>query len=172
MAPRSWPALERLIGVATPSQESDLPPRPTALPSGPSADAETIAAIEATVYELGARANAGDVQRLFALCTDRYLGEIGPYDAAVFSGDLATPAAVEDRLSIDATTNVQRLDDGRVTAVVVIGNWVDRDPAPGRINLYLFAQKGDRGHVDTEIEQTATLEGFRSVASLVGTPTP
>lgn len=171
IAPRTWAELEGLIGVATPSAATDSLPLPTALPSGPPADAETVSAIAATVRELGACANAGDPRRLFALYTDGYLGQIGPYDAKVFVGMPATPELEEDRLSIDAVVDVQRLEDGRVAAVVVIGNRVDSDPLPGRTALYIFAGSAEGWLVDGVIEEVLTPDGVRSVASVVGTPT-
>lgn len=175
VAPRTGAELEALIGVATPGAAPVSPPLPTALPVGAPASAETVAAILATVRELGACANAGDPRRLFALYTDRYLGEIGPYDAGAFVGTAATPEAEADRLSIEAVTDVQLLPDGRVAAIVVIvviGNRVDADPLPRRTALYLFAGSDEGWLVDGVIEEISTPDGVRSVASVVGTPVP
>lgn len=139
-----------LAGPATPAA-SPVAPVPVASPSGtplPPADAETVAALEATVREALACRNGGDFRRAYALMTDAMLVDL------LGTGNATVPPEIADlllarprrlprplRLELVAVTDVARLPDGRVRARVETRNlryaWVDDltfalDPATGR----------------------------------------
>lgn len=168
MPAREWDELKQLIGVS--DEGHDRPPLPTAIPSGRPAGAETLVAINAAVHELGACHNAGDPRRELAFYTDRYLGAIGPFAPEAFAGDVRGPLPVEQRVRIESVSNVELLADGRVAAIVVIGNRVDADPAAGRTSVYVFANVGERWMVDDIVEEIEVGGEVQSIASIVGTP--
>jgi hypothetical protein len=112
------------ISAATPS--ISVPTRtPGTIPKGIPADAETMVGITATVRELVACFNAGELLRAYGLYTDSYLqrlfGRQDPLSASAYSS-LATPEPepVDKRAAILDLRDVRVLDDGSVGATVTI----------------------------------------------------
>ena len=110
--------------AATPAPIVTEPAEPFAPPAGEAADAETAAAITATVREAIACRNAGDFLRVYTLFTQDML-------VALFGGpatvDPEVRAAVEERprpipearrLALVAVSDVVLLPDGRAGALV------------------------------------------------------
>jgi len=94
------------------------------VPVGEPVDAVTSADVLATLRELFACYNAGEMRRAFALMTDAYLQEYAaralllPEDVDYFLGD-PRPAPANERFSLAAVSDITLLDDGRVGAFVV-----------------------------------------------------
>ncbi len=138
------PPLEAIPTAAAPPPATPASPAasPTAFvpPSGDPADAETVAAVTATMRGNLACLNAGDTLASFAFYTDRFLAGLLA-DAGVpelrrdYYDALATPFALPPsrRTSLDAIEQIQVLGDGRVGALVTTTN-VDRT-----VNYVVFA---------------------------------
>ncbi|MDP9355047.1 MAG: SH3 domain-containing protein, partial [Chloroflexota bacterium] len=138
------------------------------VPVGAPVDTETVAGVTATVREVFACFNAGDVRRAFSLLTDeriRDFVEEDPISEEELRGFLeATPEAVpaEQQLTLLAVSDVTELEDGRVGAFVVT-----TDPLAGPDTIYVVVvQADDRWLVDDVIEFLAGGEGGEA------TPTP
>jgi hypothetical protein len=136
-------------------EEAVLPASPIAgLPiQGEPADEATVAAIEETVNEVLACFNAGDFLRAFALFSDDLIGTFGPIPEEEIPFIEATPVAVaeEEQLTLVDISEVRTLDDGRVSAVVI----VDDPTTPvegGEAALIVFVQQDDRWLIDEFIE--------------------
>lgn len=117
-------AFNALVDAAVATPDADAAPV-DALPNGSAADAETSAAVEATIRELAACFNANDTLRELALYTDRYIiaqlaGSRGREltDAEYTAEGLATPVAAPDRAGIEVVGEIVQLDDARVAAEV------------------------------------------------------
>ena len=128
---------EALIALfkATPGvMRATLDRKPVATPMPPTggipADAETVALVTATARELVACANAGDLVRIFALFSDRYLyamygGLPGPdvtsTEISAKLHEFATPVPPQggSPLILVALEDVRVLPDGRVLATLV-----------------------------------------------------
>jgi hypothetical protein len=159
-APRPVEEILALNAEATPTA-GRADPETVEVPVGAPADAETVAGVTATVREVFACFNAGDVRRAFSLLTDEriraFLGE-DPIPEEVLGGFLETaPEAVpaEQRLTLLAVSDVSELEDGRVGAFVVT-----TDPLAGPDTVYiLFAQADDRWLVDDVVEFLTGDEG-------------
>ena len=110
--------------AATPRPIATEPEPPFSPPAGEAADAETAAAIAATVREAIACRNAGDYARMLVFFTPKMLAELygspATVDPEVLRGIQEGPRPVpeERRLSIDAIDEIVILPDGRVGAVV------------------------------------------------------
>ena len=170
--PRPVEEAVALVAQATPAAAAAAEPAETvAVPVGELADAETVAGVTATVREVYACFNAGDVARAFALVTDDVLRGFAEEDpipeeeVRAFLG--ATPAAVPaaQRVAILAITDVVRLPGGRAGALVAVA-----DPAipegPETIH-FTFERRGDRWLIAAVVEfHTHPAEG----AGTAGTP--
>lgn len=147
-APRS---LEELTALLATPEPSPLPTRtPGVVPAGAPADDVTLAGIEATVRELVACFNAGELLRAYGLYTDDYLRRLfyrqglparEAYDA------LATPepAPPDQRTAILAIQDVRVFDDGTAGATVTIR--YARVPMP-KTFFFTFARVDDRWLID------------------------
>lgn len=113
----------------TPAAGVDLPPvstdGPFVPPAGDTPDAATVDAVTATITESLACANAGDIPRLLALSSDRFLRALFTGDAAAPEDQVlaaitspATPVSPDDQLALVAIESIVMLDDGRVAATV------------------------------------------------------
>lgn len=175
ITPRSPSEVRTLIGTPEPLEESGGPiALPATLPPGRQAGEAMVSAARTTVRELLACENGHDVGRLYALYSDDLLRRSGPQVPEAFAA-LATPAMAlppTERVVLIAIRDVRILTDGRVRAVVDIGNRVDGHPAPGRTAFYVFARNGDRWLIDDVIDRVAQGDEIVYVADLVGTPTP
>jgi len=127
VAPRPFPLFPVGIGqraAATPAPIVTAPEEPFAPPAGEAADAETVAAVTATVREAVACRNAGDYPRAWALLTQDMIVALfgGPATVdpevrtAVVEGPRPVPRA--RRLAVVSVSDVIKLPDGRVGAVV------------------------------------------------------
>lgn len=137
------------------------------VPPGRPANAETVAAVEAVVWEWIACGNAGDGRRWAALFSDRYLTHLAvwgtsftlddrpPTDLAEFLERAPAPLPIEAWRPMPLVQDVRMLPDGRVAATIV----QDHDPE-GEAVVFLFARSADRFLID----------GARPVVSQ-GTPT-
>jgi len=119
--------------------------------AGESADAQTLAEIEAAVDELAACRSAGDVLRLDALYTDDYfLRQVaisGPPSEQVVDLLAASPVPLPEAQQSGSyiVRDVEVLPDGRVRAV--IGLELPR----GDVSLLtVFERKGERWLIDEE----------------------
>lgn len=131
VAPRALPLFPPGVG-----QRTAATPRPLAMPTsgltvvaaGEPADAETVAAVTATVREALACRNAGDYLRAYALFTEQMLVQLfgGPATidpeirAAIDVGPRPVPAS--RRVGLVSLEQVVVLPDGRVGAIVTTAN--------------------------------------------------
>ncbi|MCC6313332.1 MAG: hypothetical protein IT337_04925, partial [Thermomicrobiales bacterium] len=120
------------------------------VPAGEPTDAATAAGVTATVRELVACFNAGELLRAYGLYTPRYLGSLlsrqAQFGRAAYDS-LATPmpANPEERAAILGIENVRVLPDGRIGATVTIAYKVI--PMPKRF-YFTFARDGDDWRID------------------------
>lgn len=139
------------------------------VPLGVPADEAMQATVQATVYELLACLNAGDVQRGASLFSENGLrGFLGAPAADDSAGEQApagtpTPRSEEQWLSLRTVTDVSVLEDGRVAAFAVIDDPLVRRPRTQTL-LFIFVNESDRWVVDGVV-------GFSLVVP-AGTPTP
>ncbi len=127
VATREFPLFPAGVGqrvAATPAPVVTPPAEPFTPPAGAAADAETIAAVTATVREAIACRNAGELLRAYALFTQDMIVALygGPATIdpelrrVVAEGPRQVPPA--RRLAIVAIDDVVTLADGRAGAVV------------------------------------------------------
>jgi hypothetical protein len=127
VAPRT---LAELRAWATPGAGPQIFPAGDATPAatpnaGIAADAATVQGITATVEQLVACNNAGDIMRQLALYTDARLRQAYPNGpTADLEAMAATPVPVSalSRVAVLNISDVRQLPDGRVTATVVLDN--------------------------------------------------
>ncbi len=104
---------------------ADPSPTPFVIPDGERADEATVDAITEAVRGSLACRNAGDYLRAYAYFSDRFLHDLigGPagVDAALmaFLTESPTPVAEPERLTLVDVSEVRRLADDRVGAIVV-----------------------------------------------------
>lgn len=125
MSPRSFP-----------SETSDAP----AVLYGQPVSEEIRDGIEATFRELIACNNAGDVQRMFSLYSDRLLARLASEGAELESNPHPLPNA-EQTIYI-GVLSLYPLSDGRVGAVVCYHD--PRVLAPAEAFFWIFAKSDDR----------------------------
>lgn len=148
--------------LATPGPTSTVPTvagQPDTLPPGSPADALTVEGITATVREIMACVNKGEVLRAFSLYTEGFLrpifGAESPASPAFFNtfySTLSTPQATSPNgyVALVEVRDARILDDGRAAAIVVTD-----DPAsspPMTTSFLVFAKTGDRWQLDAAIE--------------------
>jgi hypothetical protein len=145
-APRPTAEFAALVGTPVPAPRESFE-----RPRGDAADAETAAAVTATVRELVACLNAGDWRRAAALYTDAgfavaFVGT-SEQDLAVLE---ASPQPVEEmgRVVLIAVREIERLPDGRVGAVVVTG----AEGTPDMYTFLFFTEGDDRWLVDDVVD--------------------
>jgi hypothetical protein len=147
--PLSQSELVDIVAAGTPAPVDELPREAT----GIEVDDASIAAIEATVRESVACANANAPLRAYALFTDRYLRErfggenqddLGHLLAALTrNSDVAKEA---DQLTLVSIDELRLLDDGRIAASVVTKN-----ARTTFIDTLFFAAAADRWLIDEVI---------------------
>ena len=169
--PRSGDELFALLGLAE-GAEAAAPVERTPVPAPPwvGADKETAEAAEATAREWLACINADDNLRLAALMSDaaltRFFAGVQATDAieearAALAGT-PEPRAEEARAQIVTVSDVSRLDDGRIAALVVIKEPAAR-PSGQESLLLIFTPADDRMLIDDIIQ-------FSIAPRLAGTP--
>jgi hypothetical protein len=107
--------------------EGDAPAEP---PNAAEAGAEPVddatrAAVAATARELVACANAGDIMRRLALYSDnrlRFAYPDGPTRVLETIAENPLPLPVEQRVALTAVEDLGRLEDGRVSARMLVDN--------------------------------------------------
>lgn len=121
------------LGATPTAGRTETAGTPVAFPDGEPADPATILAIEATLREARACAEAGDLPRLLALYSDDFVrnqilrAEPVPIVPGWYGGGETVPVATPDAASPVATVREARLlPDGRVAATVETGDRVDR----------------------------------------------
>jgi hypothetical protein len=131
IAPRPQPLFPPGVGqrtAATPAPIVTASPAPFSPPVGEPADAETIAAVRATVREAVACRNAGDLLRAYALFTQNMivslLGGPASIDVTIRSviAEKPRPVPSADRLALITVDDVTILPDGRASALVTTRN--------------------------------------------------
>jgi hypothetical protein len=126
LEPRALPLFPEEAGqrAATPAPVVPGPAEPFSPPAGDPADAETVAAVTATVRAAIACRNAGDLLRAYTLFTDDMLvvlfGGPATVDPEVrqVAGEGPRPLPAARRLGIVVIRDIVLLPDGRVAAVV------------------------------------------------------
>lgn len=132
-------------------------------PLGARADAETVAGVNATMREILACQNAGNLPRVLALFSDDLLVQLGPVlgetpeDTLAFLEALEAapePEPVERYQRLLAVTNVAQMEDERVGAIVVT---VEPGVPGGRPDavLVLFVEDEGRWLADEIVAFTA-----------------
>lgn len=150
VARREFPLFPAGVGqraAATPAPIATPPAAPFTVPTGDAADAETAAAITATVREAIACRNAGDLLRAYTLFTQDMIVALfgGPATVdpevrrVVLDGLRTVPPA--RRLGLVSVADIVVLPDGRVSATVETETTrrafrdsliFEQDPASGR----------------------------------------
>jgi hypothetical protein len=149
--PRTMAELRQIIDAAAQARATPAPePSPlplSALPPGEPADAETVAAITATVEQAVACRNATDTLRYLALLSDDLLRALA-VDLAYFIVEdrtglrTPTPLYEEDWIHLEEISCARVLPDGRVGAVVEAG---------GQRSFLIFVADGDRCLIDDDV---------------------
>lgn len=126
------------------------------LPKGLPADTGTVNAITDVIVEATACARDNDLLRLLALYTDAYVVAIAASQPTLIENLRATPVSEQSPnpdLQVVEIKDVQRLEGGRVSAIVTLGGVEDAHPAPGRTILIIFANENGRWLVDGQYER-------------------
>jgi hypothetical protein len=148
--------------LATPAP----PPPPAAVPLGVPADAETAAAVAATVREFLACINLGENGRTDALFSDAAIRRFGPppdpafapADVPAYLAGLPEPVPPGERLRLLAVADVAVVTDGRVGALVTSDDPTLPSPGP-ETALYLFVEERGRWVVDAVLSVLPPEEG-------------
>jgi copper transport protein len=120
VAPRS---LDDIAGLAKTPPAAE-PPNATETGGAP-ADETTRGQIVAVAREMVACANAGDILRRLALYSDdrlRFAYPQGPTSALKAIAEKPLPVSEVERVALVSVDDVRRLDDGRVSARVIVDN--------------------------------------------------
>lgn len=135
---------------------------PIATPAPPTggvpADPETVAAITATVNEMTACLNAGDLRRLAALLTDEQFRRLyGGVGAEVITSELGTPVPLPAEAQVTGLmlSEILVYPDGRVSAVATYNGITTRT---------IFIRAGDRYLADISYPLTGTTEAMATPA--------
>jgi ketosteroid isomerase-like protein len=148
-------------GTATPVTVRELDGDDFVAPEGEPADAETAAAVTATLREFFACFNAGDLPRLFGLYSDDFIRRDfagASEEELAFLAEAPAAAPMDQRVTLVAVRDVQVLDDGRVGAFVDLIDPTSNQPA-GETDFFYLMEEDDRYKID----------GF-AVVSAAGTP--
>ena len=139
---------------ATPDAEETAPPRlqvPFQAPDGGAVDPATAQAVLAVIRQEWACLNANDTRRFLALLSDELIGRaFAPEDLQRIAegasldvfGQLVegTPTAIPpaEQTALIAVLDIERLDDGRVGAYVIVDTFAD--PLPTEVNYYFLTE--------------------------------
>jgi len=149
--------------VAEPAQSAT----PFVPPAGALADAETSAAVVATLRQVFACANAGDPLRVASLYTDDFLrdffGGVPREDLLKFLAAPPQPLPEDQKRVIVGIGEVQLLPDGRAGAVIVLDE--PDDPRTAEPDFAVLKWVEGRWLVD-EIHEDSGTAGTRAI----GTP--
>lgn len=119
---------------------------------GAPADGEVVVQVERAIHELFSCLNAGEPLRAFALYSEAYLQRILASETAESLNRLATPRPLDrdDWTIIVDIRNVRILDDGRVSATVIL------DPAlipVEKIFGFFLIREGDQWLIDDVLDE-------------------
>jgi ketosteroid isomerase-like protein len=153
VAPRSEDELATLNANASPvARATPMTTNPIAPPEGEPVDAATLNALDETLAEVVACAQAGDVARLLALYSDDYVATIAlaPEPVPIVPGQGHdhdhVPSGVETpEPELHVTPRVEtavRLPDGRIAAVV------SAEGLEGTREIVIFAEEDGRWVID------------------------
>lgn len=172
VAPRSLEETLALVspesGAGTPSNGRPIEPLPAGIP----ADAETFAGVSATVRQLEACINDGQLFRFMALFSDESLrrmpgGENAGAELSMIAASTPAPIPPGRRSVVIGPWHVEMLPDGRVLAAVVwFGTETDTCVDPNRVTALIFVERDGRWLVDELIEDVADGE----LIDVVGLP--
>jgi hypothetical protein len=169
--PLALDAVARIVG--TPVAGADAPGPPVsaspaafAVPPGVPADSATAAEVIATLRQVFACTNGGQVLRVYALFTDAFIREFfaqTPLTPEVTAFLAATPRPLPDeqRRIIRGFGDVQILDDGRAGVLIILDE--PDDPRAEEPDYAILARVDDRWLVDEIHEDSGKVDG---------TPTP
>jgi hypothetical protein len=147
VAPRPLSFLRDLVSQPPP----ETTPAPVeAVPEGAPVDEATRAEVTATIRQLIACVNAGDLLRAFALYDDAYLrritdpeGLLDPEVADEIVVSLATPAAVpaEEQTRLLAVLLMRQMADGRVAVVIETDGGVNDEREGSQLDLLVLGRR-------------------------------
>lgn len=157
--PRTVEELRRLASPAPsgPLAPTSLDDLPTQLPTGTAVDARTGAAIRSVMEQLGACFLAGDQLGGFAYFSDGFVRSLRSFtEDELLALATTTPTAEPDQsfYSVEDVSRVERLDDGRVGALVTAGGGCERSqPKPTCVNYVLFVEEEGLWLIDGTINE-------------------
>lgn len=152
VAPRTVEEIRRLAEQSMEPYARSFARNPVPMPTGPPADAETVAEVERTLREDAACVAAGDQLRSAALRTNgfllRQLADAGPIPEAELAAlGTPSPGEVGSAWELIPGEPVRLLPDGLVGAPVGMGETADGfewSPEEGVGMFLVFAKVGDR----------------------------
>jgi hypothetical protein len=145
IAPRT---ITELQGLTTMNAMTGTPGPPNPDLDGEPADDATISGVTATVWELLACTNAGDLLRGYALFTDDYLRRIAdtiPLDT-LDDGIGSVPRPPEHWERLHDIDEIRLIADGKVSALVMFGE--RGSPLPPSAFQFVFVRSGERWLID------------------------
>jgi hypothetical protein len=164
VAPRSMDDNVRIVGTPIPGGNMPAPapeasPAPFAIPPGVPADTETADAVIATLHQVFACTNGGQLLRVYALFTDDFVREFFAQtplteDVIAFLAATPQPLPEEQQRIIRGFGGVQILDDGRAGVMIVLDE--PDDPRRDEPDYAILARVAGRWLVD-EIHEDAGL---------------
>ena len=145
--------------VSTPAASPASSSTPALAASASPVPEDVTAAMTRTMELIVACSNEGEFGRVAALITDGYWQrEIrSPMDVqalAIVISDPPVPVSAEERETLIAIRDPQFLEDGRISAVVVLSNTRDAEPDP---DLVIFERVGAVWLVDEVIADYAVV---------------
>jgi hypothetical protein len=153
--------------LATPVAEPADNPTPFVLPAGEPADAETSAAVVATLHQVFACANAGDPLRVASLFSDDFVrtffGGVPLQDLLDFLAVPPQPLPEDQKRIIVRFGEVRHLPDGRAGVVIVLDE--PDDPRTEEPDLAILERLEGRWLVD-ELHE----DGGVASTPAIGTP--
>jgi hypothetical protein len=162
--PRSMDDIVRIVGTPVPGMDASVPapaasPAPFVIPRGEPADTETADEVIATLHQVFACTNGGELLRVYALFTEDFVREFfaqTPLTADVIAFLAATPQPLpkEQQRIIRGFGSVQILADGRAGVMIVLDE--PDDPRREEPDYAILEQVDGRWLVD-EIHENAGL---------------
>jgi hypothetical protein len=169
--PLAIDAVARIVGTPLPGADAPGPPAsasPAAftIPPGVPANSATAAEVIATLRQVFACTNGGQVLRVYALFTDEFIREFFAQtpltpEVAAFLAATPRPLPEEQRRIIRGFGDVQILDDGRAGVLIILDE--PDDPRAEEPDYAILARVDDRWLVDEIHEDSGKTDG---------TPTP